>query len=251
MKTLSEIILCLILVVFTFEQNKAQNVSEKTKKIDVAAPVFASDNNANSKTDVNNLSVINNYLRNNINYPESAMNCCLQGTELVQFTVLPTGDLANIKVLNSVCPKIDEEIVRVLSTTNGMWTPAIQNGIPVEMEKEILIAFHLCSFHLGSDDEYFTKKAKYWYLRGNRALFEHKNPEKALECYNNAMKYKPLEEALLFARGMVRFELDDIEGAKKDWSRMKNLVERGENQNNLNQTADNFKDYPGYIEFMK
>lgn len=250
MKTLSEIILCLILAVFTFGQNKAQNVPEKTGKIDVAAPVYA-DNNANRKTEVNNLSVINNYLRNNIKYPEISMDCCLQGTELVQFTVLPTGDLANIKVVNSVCPKIDEEVIRVLRTTNGMWTPAIQNSTPVEMEKEILIVFHLCSFHLGTDDEYFTKKATNWYKRGNRALFEHNNPVKALKCYNNAMKYKPLEEALLFARGMVKFELDDKEGAKNDWNRMKSLIARGENENNVALVVENFKDFSGYNEFME
>jgi hypothetical protein len=251
MKTLLEIILCLILAVFTFGQNKAQNVPEKAGIIDAAASVFAGNYITNSKTEVNSLSVINNYLRNNITYPEKAMDCCLQGTELVQFTVLPTGDLANIKVVNSICPEIDEEVIRILNTTNGMWTPATQNGTPVEMEKEILIVFHLCSFHLGTDDEYFTKKATNWYKRGNRALFEHNNSVKALKCYNNAMKYKPLEDALLFARGMVKFELDDAEGAKKDWNRMKSLVERGENENNLNLIVENFKGFAGYFEFLK
>ena len=251
MKTLSEIFLCLILAVFTFGQIKAQNVPEKTGIIDTATPVFAGNNYANRKTEVNNLSVLNNYLHNNIKYPESAVDCCLQGTELVQFTVLPNGDLANIKVVNSVCPEIDEEVIRVLNSTSGMWTTATQTGIPVEMKKEILIAFHLEGFHLGTDDEYFMKKAKNWYLRGNRAIFEHNNPEKALKCYNNAVKYKPLDVSLLFSRGMVKFELDDAEGAKNDWNRMKSLVERGENEGNLNPVIENFKDFSGYCEFLK
>jgi len=251
MKKLALLILSLMVAVLTYGQNKAQNGSEKSSIIELITPVFAGNSNTAAEIQVNNKSVISNYMHNNIIYPESAINCCLQGTEAVQFTVLPNGNLAKIKLINSVCPKIDEEVIRVLNTTNGMWSAGTQNGTPVEMEKEILIVFHLCSFHLGTDDEYFTKKATNWYKRGNYALFENKNYEKALKCYNNALKYKPLEDALLFARGMVKYELDDTEGAKNDWDRMKSLTVRGENENNLGLVVENFKDLPGYNEFLK
>jgi tetratricopeptide (TPR) repeat protein len=250
MKKLSEITLCLILTWFTFGQNKAQNVPEKTRIVDVVAPVFTFNNSTNREIRENNIAVLYSYLHNNINYPESALDYCLQGTEVVQFTVMPTGNLANIKVVNSVCPEIDKEVIRVLNTTNGMWMPGSQNGTPCEVQKELLIVFHLGGIHSGSEDEFFMKKARNWYLRGNRALFEKQKPEKALKHYNNAMRYRPLEEALLLVRGMVKLQLNDTEGAKNDWSRVNELFSRGENENNLILMVENFKDFPGYSELL-
>ncbi len=247
MKKFLEIILCLILTVFTFGQNNAQNVPENNRLIDVIAPVFRCNYNENQD---NNLSVLNSYLCNNIIYPEYAIDYCLQGTEVVQFTILPSGNLANIKVVNSVCPEIDKEVIRVLSTTSGMWIPGDQNGTPCEMQKELLIVFHLGGIHSGTTDEFFMRKAKNWYVRGNRALFEHHNPGKALKRYNTAMRYRPMEEALLLARGMARLQLYDTGGAKNDFNRFKELVERGGNETNLILIVENFKDFPGYSELL-
>lgn len=250
MKTLILLIPGLMITVFAFSQNNAQNDSKKSGTSETIAPIFAGNRNITADKQVDNRSVISNYLYNNINYPEEAISCCQQGTEVLRFTVLPSGNVANIKIVNSVCPKIDEEVIRVMSTTNGMWTPGSQNGLPVEMEKEILIVFHLDGFHLGTDNEYFTKKATSWYKRGNSALFEQKNPKKALKCFDNALRYKPHEDALLFARGMVKYELDDTEGARNDWNRMKSLIARGENESNLNLTVENFKDFSGYSNIL-
>ena len=251
MKTFLIIALCLAVVIYDFEECNAQNASELNKEIVVIAPVLASEVNVKGVAQDINSSAINNYLHNNLIYPEGAINCCFQGIEVVRFTVLPTRDLANIEVVNSICPLIDKEVIRVLNTTNGMWTPGTHNGNPVEMEKEVLIVFHLEGFHLKSDETYFTKKATNWYMKGNHVLFEHKNREKALKCYNNALRYKPFEEALLYARGMVKYELNDITGAKNDWNRMKSLVERGVNETNLPLVSENFNDFSGYIEFLK
>lgn len=240
MKTLIIIALNLITGAFIYGQSLNQNTPVKNGETEVTTPTYNDVKNIREANVEKSNSVICNYLCNNLKYPEDAINCCLQGTELVRFTVLQTGELANIKVLNSICPKIDEEVIRVLSNTNGMWTPGTSNGVPVKMEKEVLIAFHLEGFHFGTDDEYFKKKATNWYIRGNHALFEDKNPQKALKCYNNALRYQPLEHALLYARGMVKYELNDTEGAKNDWDRMKSLAVDGENENILTLIVDNY-----------
>lgn len=251
MKTFVNFTSFVLLATLTFTEINAQNSLATTGKIEITTPLFSGISYVKGVKTETYRSVIDNYLLNNLVYPEGALNCCNQGTEVVQFTVLPTGNLVNIKVLNSVCPKIDDEVIRVLNTTNGMWIPGTQNGNPVEMQKEILITFHLEGFHAGTDAEYFTKKAKNWYNRGNQALFEQNNPEKALKCYNKAILYKPLEDALLFARGMAKYELDDLTGAKEDWNRMKSLVDRGGNENNLLLVYENFKELQGYKEFSK
>ena len=251
MKTLLNFTAFVLLSALTLTEINAQNSSSTTGKIEITTPVFSTNSFVNGENSETKCSVISDYLHNNLVYPEGSLNCCKQGTEVVQFTVLPTGNLVNIKVLNSVCPKIDAEVIRVLNTTNGMWTPATQNRNPVETQKELLITFHLEGFHAGTDAEYFTKKAINWYKKGNDALFEQNNPEKALKCYNNAIKYKPLEDALLYARGMVKYELNDFTGAKEDWNRMKSLVGRDVNESNLPLVSENFKDLQGYKEFGK
>ena len=232
MKKLSEIILCLMLAIFNIGQNQAQNVPEKTSIVDAVAPV-SHVNNSNRDIQDSNTSLLTSYLYCNIKYPDCAINSCFQGTEVVQFTVLPNGELTNVKVINSVCPEIDQEVIRVLKTTCEMWVPGNQDGTPCELQKELSIVFHLDGVHAGTTDEYFMKKARSLYVRGNHALYAQNKPEKALRLYNDALKYKPTEEALLLARGMAKLQLNDPEGAKTDWNRVTELVERGGIENNL------------------
>ncbi len=246
MKSPVNFVICMLFAVLISANCFAQGETVKTGKSGTIPPVTLSTGNQNNEFAEN--PVILNYLQNNLKYPEGSAEQCKQGTEVLEFTVLPDGNLANVKVINSVCPKIDKEVTRVLNTTNGMWKPVTQNGQPVETKKEISIMFHLSFFHLGSNDEYFLKKATDWYVKGNHALFDKKDLKKALKCYDNAMRYKPLDNSLLYARGMVKYELGDKTGARNDWDRTKELAARGENQNNLILVTEGFKDFSGYAE---
>ena len=40
-------------------------------------------------------------------------------------------------IINSVCPVVDEEIIRALKNTNGKWLPGYNNGKPVEYTDQI------------------------------------------------------------------------------------------------------------------
>ena len=239
MKTTVFFGICMFIAIFAFGQSYSQNSSTNSEIIKVTPPILIGPNDNMVMLPENNCAFLNKYLVNNVKYPEGAIACCFQGTEVVQFTVTPSGDLKNFKILNSVCPKIDEEMIRVLNSTNGMWIPGTNNGKSVEMEKEVSMVFHLEGFHLGSDKEYFTKKAANWYNKGNNALLIQKNPEKALECYNNALKYLPYEKALLYARGMAKYELKDKVGAEQDWNRVNLLVQTGKSETNLQLLTEN------------
>lgn len=251
MKTRALFSICLLLAIASFSECFAQKTLTEIKRSEVIAPELDRTIITIGVSNGLHNSVINQYLYNNIKYPEKSIDCCIQGTEVVKFTVLTDGTLEGIEVINSICPEIDEETVRILKTTDGMWIPGKENGLPINMEKELLITFHLDGFHFGTDKEYFKKKATRWYIKGNRALFEKENLKKALKCYNNGIRFRPLEDALLNARAIVKYELDDIDGAQKDWDRLKRLVFRGENEKYLTILTENFKNFAGYYSMLK
>jgi len=159
-------------------------------------------------------------------YPQESVSCKRQGTEVVCFLVTPQGELTDIKIINSVCPKIDEEIIRVLSLTSGKWQSGTVNGLNVPMEKEVSIAFKI---HQSND---FKKLAQSNLKRGNEMQMKG-NHKKAVKFYDEAIKYLPNEKTILAARSICKYEMGDAKGAEEDWTRLqkigffesKNLVE--------------------------
>jgi hypothetical protein len=207
----------MLVAAFAFGQNR--NVEE----VKVSAPQFTGIAKvAATQTESANL-LIRNYLKENIEYPEEAQVCNIEGTEVVQFTVTAEGNVADFKIINSVCPLIDEKIVGVLKNTNGMWLPGNNNGNPVDMTKEVSMVFCLINGSNKSTQEIFNEKATTFFNIGCKNLFEKHNPKKAMKFYSWGINYLPYDKSLLLMRGMCRYELGDNEGAKEDWNRMTNL----------------------------
>jgi TonB family protein len=163
---------------------------------------------------------INDYLRNCVGYPYECLKNKDEGTEVVKFEVTPNGELENFEVVNSVSPVIDKHVIQMLRQTSGMWSPALKNGNPVTMEKEISILFKYGEFEEFALQKDFKEKAKACLYRGNKLLLVKNKPEKAMKLFNRAIKYCPNEDCLRVARGLCRYELGDIAGAYKDWQRM-------------------------------
>ncbi len=187
--------------------------------------------------------LIYSYLRENVEYPEVALKYNIQGTEVVQFTVTNTGEITNIKVINSVCPEIDDEVIRVLKTTQGMWEPGLKNGNPVEMEKEISMVFQIDGFKNGTNENIFKEQATALYKKGNKALISQKNPEKALKYFDKALKYLPYESTILNSRAMARTLLNDKDGAQQDLDRADAiLAAKTEKEKNLKLFTQNAGD---------
>ena len=81
------------------------------------------------------------YLAENYRYPARAAKCLKEGTVVVQFKVTSSGKLTDFEVINSVCPDIDNEFIRLLKTTDGAWQPGYNNSTPATMEKEVSMMF--------------------------------------------------------------------------------------------------------------
>lgn len=198
----------------------------------MAITVFATGQNQNSGNDAlvvnptfscngtfiqgTSSETIEEFLANFVNYPSESIRCGKQGTEVVCFTVTSDGEITNITIVNSVCPKIDQEVIRVLSLTNHKWQPGTVNGKKVSMEKEISIVFKM---HRSND---FVLMAKDCLDKGNQMKMKG-NLKKAIRFYDEAVNLLPGEPTLLAARAISRSEIGDEAGANQDWARLNKL----------------------------
>lgn len=183
------------------------------EEITVIPPTFSG---ANTYIQGKYFATVDDYLSNTVQYPQEALENGIQGTEVVRFVVTPAGDVSGFNIINSVSPEIDEEVIRMLQFTNGLWKPGSINGTPAAMDQEVAVVFKL---HPTSD---FVVMAKDYLKQGNRNLLKG-NLRKALGCYDRAVTLLPNEEALLAIRGLCRCHCGDTAGAAADCERLKYL----------------------------
>jgi len=188
---------------------------------------------------------IYDYLKKYVEYPRVSKNCGLQGTEVVKFVITPMGEITGFSVINRVCPKIDAEVIRVLKTTNGKWTPGSVNGEIVAMEQEVSLSFLL---HESND---FVKMAVSIQKKGNKLMFIKNNPKKALKFFDQAIVLLPYEESLLAARGLCKYQIGDEDGAISDWNRLNTLAERNVLHSNLEELPKKYIDKEGFALMMQ
>jgi hypothetical protein len=231
----------MVLSVMVFGQNGTKMVG--VKEVEVIPPKFTGTENVKATVEEDNSLSLRNYLLKNVNYPEGGSVWLSEGTEVVKFTVTPSGNVSDFKIVNSVSPDIDKELIRVLKTTNGMWNPGYNNGALTAMEQEVSAVFGNNSD--GKILTHFVNNATICFKLGSNALIFKQNPEKALRQFNQGIRYLPNDQALLLMRGMCYYNLGDKEKAKKDWDRLASLGGIDSNSINYDLTGIN-----GYSEMM-
>ena len=75
-------------------------------------------------------------------YPKDAKAKKIQGRVTLQFTIESDGSVTNVNVLKGVHPSLDEEAVRVVSSS-PKWKPGTQRGKPVRVTYTFPITFGL------------------------------------------------------------------------------------------------------------
>ncbi|MBR9917898.1 energy transducer TonB [bacterium] len=87
---------------------------------------------------------LSSYLSKNVSYPDTAMNSEVQGKVVVSFTINKDSSISDVKVVsNPIGFGLEEEAIRVIESTSGMWTPAIHRGAYVAVRYRIPIVFVL------------------------------------------------------------------------------------------------------------
>lgn len=83
------------------------------------------------------------YIGRNMNYPQIAIDNGIYGKVFVQFVIDQKGNVIDLQVLRSVDPSLDNEALRLIRSTSGMWTPGKQREKPVKVRYTFPITFRL------------------------------------------------------------------------------------------------------------
>ena len=217
MKTKILILAIVCLPIFVCGQ-KNSTLRDALPKVEVTPPEFTGIASINKLYNSSSMEDIGSYLSENFQYPEEA--CYVEGTAIVQFIITADGELTNFNVINSICPIIDQEFIRVLETTSGMWKPCLNNLEAVDMEKEVSMMFVANQQNKSNPKAYFAKMAKNHFIKANTLFLENHNLKKALKNYDQTIKYLPYDGSALLVRGLCRYSLGDMVGALSDWERI-------------------------------
>ena len=82
------------------------------------------------------------WVSQHLEYPEIAKENGVSGRVTLQFTVMPDGSVANVRVLRGVDPSLDKEAVRVVSSS-PKWTPGKQRDRAVKVIYNFPVIFQL------------------------------------------------------------------------------------------------------------
>ena len=242
MKTIFLFALCLVFSAMAWGQKTSLNPGQ----IEMTHPKF-NGKNFEVLMQGKTCSSLNDYLRSYVCYPAECTEKRVQGTEVIEFEVSSDGKLTGFQVMNSLSPEIDEHVIALLKNTNGMWTPGRIDGVPVSMKKEISVVYKWAEFEELSTKD-FTELARLYYKKGSKQLLIKNHPKKALKHFNNGIRYLPNNESLLMLRGICRYELGDITGARLDWNRMRTL---GNGKSYFGEVTQHLQNFKGFDELSQ
>ena len=188
---------------FAFAQHEDESI--EPDMMNVVEPTFKGNNETPG---------IDEFLKERMDYPTNAGRSGVEGTVIIQFQVLPSGNLKEIQIINSVCPEHDDKAIRAVKASGGMWTPGTINGRPVAMEKEIAVVFR----NEGSD---MFKTAQLYAAKATKLMNQGKC-NRAMKFYNKAIVLCP-DCALIYQRGLARYNSGDPKGAIRDFERTSDM----------------------------
>ncbi len=75
---------------------------------------------------------LDEFIKTHLRYPAESARNNVSGTVIAEFTIETDGSVQNIRFLYSLDSYTDQEVIRVIKLTGGMWKPAERNGQPVK-----------------------------------------------------------------------------------------------------------------------
>lgn len=85
---------------------------------------------------------VRDYIFGHLNYPAQAIEEDIEGTVLVRFTLMKSGDVDSVEVIAPVHPLLDSEALRLIRNM-PKWEPVYWQGQPVELSYEVPVIFEL------------------------------------------------------------------------------------------------------------
>lgn len=82
------------------------------------------------------------YVRENLEYPEEAIEDGFQGTVTVEFIILKNGSIAGVNVVKGLHPALDKEAIRIIENM-PKWTPGKRHGKKVNVKVFLPVYFQM------------------------------------------------------------------------------------------------------------
>ena len=88
------------------------------------------------------ISALQDFIKQNLIYPEKAIKANAEGTVQVSFTVTLEGKVTDFKTLKGIGFDCDEELIHVLKKA-AKWKPAVDSDRPVPVQEMVTLVFKL------------------------------------------------------------------------------------------------------------
>ncbi|HEY0246367.1 MAG TPA: energy transducer TonB, partial [Mucilaginibacter sp.] len=85
---------------------------------------------------------LDDFIKKNIQYPESALKKNIEGTVLISFTITKDGYHRDYKILKGLSLDCDDEVLRVIKKSPN-WQPAIDHDQAVAVQEIVSVEFKL------------------------------------------------------------------------------------------------------------
>ncbi|MEO6849096.1 MAG: TonB family protein [Mucilaginibacter sp.] len=86
------------------------------------------------------VNAFDDFIKKNLQYPESAKKRKIEGRVTIGFYVEINGTLSDIKIVKGLFKSLDDEVLRVINSS-PLWMPASQFGIPERMYHTVNVYF--------------------------------------------------------------------------------------------------------------
>ncbi len=147
-------VLLIILAVFNIEIKNFENYPRNFVEIDLETDIFLTNKNILTRplpvTQENTVTkqakfpggktALQEYFKNNINYPEEAKQNNIQGRVYVKFTVTRYGKIKNAEIIRNISPCIDAEALKLIKNMPD-WIPAEYNNETTESIQVLSVIF--------------------------------------------------------------------------------------------------------------
>ena len=177
------IVLIYLYLIVGFKVSAQEEVVSSLNSDSVPANSEFISNNENPKFEGKDINAFIQWVNSEIIYPESALRDNIQGRVVLRFTVDTAGNVTNVHVLKGVSKELDEEAVRVISSS-PKWIPNYENGKPVAVSYNFPLTYSLPDDYKYEDlletDSIPTKSAVE--LLAER-LFEYRNGSKDIDVH--------------------------------------------------------------------
>ena len=140
MKAMKSLMLTTIamLLCFSFSQNLRAQEQKKEKTTDdvfLVVEDMPKFKNGDIKT-------FQKWVMKNVKYPKEAMKKRISGKVFCQFEINKQGEVENAKIIKSVDPLLDDEVLRVVKSSEK-WTAGKQRGKNVTVQMSLPVHFKL------------------------------------------------------------------------------------------------------------